>query len=83
MGIGTERVVEYINLPTEDQGGQSPPAGWPYNGELVVDNLEVGYAPDLPPVLKGISFTVKPRERIGVVGRTGMDPLEILTRGED
>lgn len=31
----------------------------------------MGYAPDLPPVLKGVSFTVAPNERIGVVGRTG------------
>lgn len=29
------------------------------------------YAPDLDPVLKGLSFTVNPREKIGVVGRTG------------
>jgi ABC-type multidrug transport system fused ATPase/permease subunit len=31
----------------------------------------VGYAPDLPPVLKGVTFSVAPNERIGVVGRTG------------
>src|SRR5205814_313888 len=33
--------------------------------------LWVGYAPDLPPVLKGLSFRVQKNERIGVVGRTG------------
>lgn len=34
-------------------------------------DLEVRYAADLPPVLKGITFTVQAREKIGVVGRTG------------
>lgn len=34
-------------------------------------DLVVRYAPDLDPVLKGLTFSVKPREKIGVVGRTG------------
>lgn len=29
------------------------------------------YAPDLDPVLKGLTFTVNAREKVGVVGRTG------------
>lgn len=29
------------------------------------------YRPNLPVVLKDISFEVKPREKVGVVGRTG------------
>jgi ABC-type multidrug transport system fused ATPase/permease subunit len=29
------------------------------------------YAADLPPVLHGVSFTLKARERIGLLGRTG------------
>lgn len=45
-----------------------PPAYWPSNsGQLVVEDLLVRYAAELPPVLKGISFTVKPSEKIGVV----------------
>lgn len=31
----------------------------------------VSYAPDLPPVLKGLTFSINRNERIGVVGRTG------------
>lgn len=51
--------------------GQSPPAAWPTEGSIEVDELVVSYAPDLPPVLKGLTFSVKSNERIGVVGRTG------------
>lgn len=38
---------------------------------MEVNDLVVGYAPDLPPVLKGLTFRVNRNERVGVVGRTG------------
>ncbi|KAJ5280778.1 hypothetical protein N7478_006150 [Penicillium angulare] len=67
----TERVVEYSEIELENQGGAPAPAAWPTEGRLEVDNLVVSYAPDLPPVLKGLSFTVEKNQRVGVVGRTG------------
>ena len=66
-----ERVVDYSELEPEDQGGLDAPAAWPTEGRLEVDDLAVGYAPDLPEVLKGLSFTVERGQRIGIVGRTG------------
>lgn len=66
-----ERIIEYSRLPTEDQGGDSPPAAWPTEGRLEVDGLVSGYAPELPPVLRGLSFQVEKNQRVGVVGRTG------------
>jgi ABC-type multidrug transport system fused ATPase/permease subunit len=66
-----ERIVEYSNIPVEDQGGDQAPAAWPTEGRLEVANLVVSYAPDLPPVLKGLSFSIKRNQRVGVVGRTG------------
>ncbi|KAJ5570856.1 hypothetical protein N7535_004516 [Penicillium sp. DV-2018c] len=67
----TERVLEYASLETEDQGGLQPPAAWPTHGRIEVEDLVVGYAPELPPVLNGLSFTVNANQRVGVVGRTG------------
>ncbi|KAM0242892.1 hypothetical protein ACHAP5_007145 [Fusarium lateritium] len=67
----TERVVEYTELETESLEGEKPSAAWPTSGAMEINNLEVSYAPDLPPVLKGVSFDVKNNERVGVVGRTG------------
>ena len=66
-----ERIIEYSNLPTESLDGADPPAAWPSEGRLEVNDLVVGYAPDLPPVLKGLTFSVERNERVGVVGRTG------------
>ena len=67
-----ERVNEYSNIPIEDQSSSvKTPAAWPAEGRLEVANLVAGYAPELPPVLKGLSFNVEKNQRIGVVGRTG------------
>ncbi|KAJ5201896.1 uncharacterized protein N7498_006559 [Penicillium cinerascens] len=67
----TERVIEYSKIELENQGGADAPAAWPTEGRLEVSDLVVGYAPDLPPVLKGLSFSVEQNQRVGVVGRTG------------
>lgn len=67
-----ERVNEYSNIPIEDQSSSvKAPAAWPAEGRLEVLNLVAGYAPELPPALKGLSFDVEKNQRIGVVGRTG------------
>ena len=67
-----ERVVEYSNITIEDHGEKSPvPAAWPTEGRIEVSELVAGYAPDLPPVLKGLSFSIEKNQRVGVVGRTG------------
>ena len=66
-----ERVVEYSKIPIEKQEGPDVPAAWPTEGQLQVEGLVAGYAPDLPPVLKGLSFSVRKNQRVGVVGRTG------------
>ncbi|XP_044719937.1 ABC transporter domain-containing protein [Hirsutella rhossiliensis] len=66
-----ERVIEYTALDTEDLAGEEPPAAWPTSGQIEVKDLVAGYADDLPPILKGISFKILNNERIGVIGRTG------------
>jgi ABC-type multidrug transport system fused ATPase/permease subunit len=66
-----ERVHEYMNLETEPLTGFSPKASWPASGEIVFRNLNVAYAPDMPLALKDISFKVRHKERVAVVGRTG------------
>ncbi|KAI0317356.1 ABC transporter type 1, transmembrane domain-containing protein [Amylostereum chailletii] len=72
-----ERVVEYLDLPQEPPAiieGSRPPASWPSRDSrnlIVVDDLVVKYAPDLPPILHNISFALKGRERVGLLGRTG------------
>ena len=75
-----ERVVEYLDLPQEPPAiieSNRPPAYWPSSTSpnkdslLVVEDLVIKYAPDLPPVLHGISFALRAKERVGLLGRTG------------
>lgn len=68
---GAERVIEYTKIETESQGGIDPPAAWPVQGRVEVHDLVAGYAPDLPPVLNGLTFHIESNQRVGVVGRTG------------
>jgi len=66
-----ERVLEYAEIEAEPEGGEDPPAAWPAEGRIEVKELTVRYAKNLPPVLKGLNFTVGAGERVGIVGRTG------------
>lgn len=70
-----ERVLEYFGVEQEAPAiieKNRPPGYWPSDtGGLHVENLTLQYAPHLPPALRDITFSVKPCEKIGVVGRTG------------
>ena len=70
-----ERIFEYRDLDVEEQGGDEVRASWPEKGRVEIKDLEVGYAEDLPSILKGLTFTAEPNQRIGVVGRTGAGKL--------
>lgn len=70
--------MEYLKLPQEPPAvieSNRPPAHWPSASRneplLVVDDLHIKYAPDLPSVLHGLSFSLKAGERVGLLGRTG------------
>lgn len=78
-----ERITEYLELPQEPLGGIIPAAIWPsssLNQEslIQVKDLVIRYAPELPEVLSEVSFDVKPRERIALVGRTGSGKVSLV-----
>ncbi|KAF7589950.1 hypothetical protein BBP40_003489 [Aspergillus hancockii] len=69
-----ERVKEYLEVEQEAAGiipESRPPAHWPSGGAVEFDNYTTRYRPDLDPVLRNVSFTVQPGEKVGIVGRTG------------
>lgn len=70
--------MEYLDLPQEPPAiveSNRPPAYWPssttHNALLSVQDVVIKYAPELPAVIHGVSFDLKPRERVGLLGRTG------------
>ena len=46
-----------------------PPVSWPDQGRVELRDIFLSYRPGLPPVIKGISMSVKAGEKIGIVGR--------------
>ncbi|WRT69694.1 uncharacterized protein IL334_006684 [Kwoniella shivajii] len=71
--VAIERLKEFTELKREAAEfiDPRPPASWPNSGAISVEKLIIRYAPDLPNVLHSISFEVRPREKIGIVGATG------------
>ncbi|KIM46743.1 hypothetical protein M413DRAFT_63584 [Hebeloma cylindrosporum] len=71
--VALERIKEYSDLPTEapEYIEPRPPAAWPTSGSIQFENISVRYAAELPDVLHGLTFEVKPGEKVGLIGRTG------------
>uniref|UniRef100_A0A6Q2YPB9 ATP-binding cassette sub-family C member 5 n=1 Tax=Esox lucius TaxID=8010 RepID=A0A6Q2YPB9_ESOLU len=70
-----ERIHHYIeSLALEAPArikNKAPPPDWPQEGEVVFDGTEMRYRDNLPLVLKKVSCIIRPKEKIGIVGRTG------------
>lgn len=72
--VSVERVLEYASLPSEAPDvifKSRPSIGWPAHGQITFKNYSTRYREGLDPVLRDISLSIKAREKIGVVGRTG------------
>ncbi|KAL4220768.1 Multidrug resistance-associated protein 5 [Mactra antiquata] len=48
-----------------------PQADWPKPGEIKFVKYKMRYRDNLPLALKGVGFTIKAKEKIGIVGRSG------------
>uniref|UniRef100_A0A674NGK0 ATP-binding cassette, sub-family C (CFTR/MRP), member 10 n=1 Tax=Takifugu rubripes TaxID=31033 RepID=A0A674NGK0_TAKRU len=71
--VSVERTEEYsTDLPIEpqNQNKQLDPV-WPAQGWLEFRSVVLAYRDGLPNALDGVSFVVRPGEKVGIVGRTG------------
>jgi ABC-type multidrug transport system fused ATPase/permease subunit len=76
-----ERIKEYESLPQEKPATleeKRPPADWPREGGVEFKNLHMRYRPDTPLVLDDVSATILPKEKIGIVGRTGAGKSSLM-----
>ncbi|KAM5344772.1 hypothetical protein ACJ41O_010634 [Fusarium nematophilum] len=69
-----ERIKEYLDV--EQEAGSivednRPPKNWPGSGCVEFVNYTTSYRKELNPVLTDISLKIEPREKVGIVGRTG------------
>ncbi|RKF59301.1 ATP-dependent bile acid permease [Erysiphe neolycopersici] len=70
--VSIERVVELLNIPQEEKGKFIPPASWPhYGSDIILENVNVQYAPHLDMVLSDISLKIPGGSTTALTGRTG------------
>ncbi|WKY15179.1 hypothetical protein Q1695_000569 [Nippostrongylus brasiliensis] len=55
----------------ETRKGVDVPKEWPQNGQIDFQGVKLRYRPKYPLALNDVTFEIKPREKIGVIGRTG------------
>ncbi|KAH8281374.1 hypothetical protein KR054_000151, partial [Drosophila jambulina] len=82
--IAVERVVEYEDIEPEGElespMNKKPPKSWPEQGKIVFNELSLRYIPNPKAdyVLKSLNFVIKPREKVGIVGRTGAGKSSLI-----
>lgn len=77
-----ERLREYLVIEQEAPAeipATQPRKSWPERGEISVRDVSLRYAPELPRVIKNVTFDVEPNSKIGIVGRTGAGKSTIIT----
>ncbi|XP_072179855.1 ATP-binding cassette sub-family C member 4-like [Diadema setosum] len=77
-----ERVIEYTKLESEgplEKPDAKPPPGWPAKGAITLEGMSLAYSKDTPTVLKDLTCEINPKEKIGIVGRTGAGKSSLIT----
>ncbi|XP_061188834.1 multidrug resistance-associated protein 1-like [Saccostrea echinata] len=72
--VSVERIAEYTDKASEADlvnADHRPPEDWPCQGQVILTSYSTRYRPKLDLVLKDINVTIKPGEKVGIVGRTG------------
>lgn len=72
--VSIERIAEYSELPLEAEmiiESNRPPKNWPTEGIVTFHNYSTKYRDGLDPVLKNLTISIKSKEKVGIVGRTG------------
>jgi ATP-binding cassette subfamily C (CFTR/MRP) protein 4 len=76
--ISVERCLEYVQLSPEKpiETDRPLPEAWPGSGSIQFSNVSLAYG--TKKVLEDLSFEIKSKERIGIVGRTGAGKSSII-----
>lgn len=62
------RKVKGVNIPSD----------WPQDGAITFKNYSMRYRENTPIVLDQLDLTIKPREKLGIVGRTGSGGMQVI-----
>ncbi|KAH8077273.1 P-loop containing nucleoside triphosphate hydrolase protein [Cristinia sonorae] len=80
--VSISRVHEISNLPAEEETAtvMTPmeKGTWPRQGSVKFENLQMRYKSDLDLALRGVSFSIKAGQRVGICGRTGSGKSSLI-----
>ncbi|KAG6950353.1 hypothetical protein JG688_00014194 [Phytophthora aleatoria] len=80
--VSVERIQTYTEMPTEagltSTAAEKPPLDWPTAGAISFNRVDLRYRPGLPRVLRGLTFSVNAKEKVGIVGRTGAGKSSLI-----
>ncbi|KAJ1982361.1 hypothetical protein H4R35_000316 [Dimargaris xerosporica] len=79
--VAVERMLAYAHLPREPNQPTDPEVypHWPSQGSIEFRGMHLQYPTAPAPVLRNITLTTQPHEKLGVVGRTGAGKSSLLT----
>nr|CAD7603849.1 unnamed protein product [Timema genevievae] len=80
--MSVERILEYKDLEEEplleSTPDKTPSPEWPKEGRIMFQNTSLKYVETSPPVLKDLNISIQPREKVGIVGRTGAGKSSLI-----
>ncbi|KAJ3095886.1 hypothetical protein HDU97_006434, partial [Phlyctochytrium planicorne] len=81
--VAVERVLHYcFNLPQEapfELPKDPSPDAWPKLGGIEMTDVSIKYESMDEPVVKNLSLSIRPGEKIGIVGRTGSGKSTLIS----
>lgn len=75
-----ERVLAYTQIDPEQgyENRYQAPENWPLHGDVRTRDLGLVYYHGGPQILKDVSFSIDPQEKVGIVGRTGAGKSSLI-----
>ncbi|XP_050309352.1 probable multidrug resistance-associated protein lethal(2)03659 [Anthonomus grandis grandis] len=74
-----ERVVEYTEIEQEVKRNEKEPRKtWPEHGQIEFNSVYLRYASNESYVLNNLTFKISPKQKVGIVGRTGAGKSSIM-----
>ncbi|KAF9879602.1 ABC multidrug transporter [Colletotrichum karsti] len=70
--------VEFTPREDRECERELPPPTWPENGKIEIGNATASYSDDTDPVLKNITLTIHPGQKVGICGRSGSGKSSLL-----
>lgn len=79
--MSVERILEYCQLKPEKQPEilQNVSSDWPSKGKVEFKKVSYRYSAEDEPVLRELTFSVNPKEKVCVVGRTGAGKSSLIS----